>query len=886
MTDVVSFDVGFDGNRAFRGLETLRGLLNTTKKSALVDTAAITRSLNSINDVRLGGKLLDGFAADLERTRVQTEASLRAIRASVEAIPAPATRAQSALAGFAGGIAAIGFTYIISGLRETTGAMMDFADKASTIQAKLTLATSKFGDFAQANKDVVAIANKTRADIGSVTDLYSTMARNATTLKLSQQQVAQATTSVGMALKISGAGAQQASAAILQLSQAMGTGKLSGDEFASLAENAPRLMDLFAEALGRPRGELKKLASDGKITGAVIAKALTDPKLVANLEHEFGKIPVTFADIRTAFGNTFTLIAGAFAKGFGISDSLAVILTKVQNWGTGMQPTFEAIGKAIRQVFEQLAPVLSSMKEIGSQAISFLVNNMGALIGVAKAAAAAFLVFKAAAGAQWIAGTVSQIIALERALGAGGVASAIFSAGMKAVQSAINGVTIAIAANPIGFLAVALTAAITLLYQFRDSIMIGGGSIASLGDMARAAFEYIGPAISAIGDLAKSVFDSIGQFFSDNFQWIADVASSVFGDLDVSILGFMRLVARVLDTVTGLWRGTFNMIVAYWSNLPRALAAIFVNAFNQAATIVEGFINKTIGGINRVLAFANSLGASFGQIGNVSIGKMSGGGAVQLGRQMGEAYTAGFTRPLETGLNAWVKRADQIAADRKRRSNQQSRQDAQAQARANVPTPAAAGADGKGGNGKADAAKKAAEATKKYEDAVRSLNDRIRDLTLTQEQKALADEMERAGLGRDVEQVNAKADAIRALFRTLKDGEQAKKVSEVLADFNEKVRELAYNGEQLAQVEARRRAGLSTDLAVTNEMTQKIDAQAAAYYNLQKAKENASALKDFETDQDQRKQDLELDGLARTNPAKAEDERRLAQIKRERELNL
>ena len=881
MTDVVSFGVDFDGNRAFKGMDTLRSLLERTKNSAKTNTADISNSFRRLNNTPVHIKGLDQIARDMERTRAQTQAALRQMRASIESLPKPVSRAQSAFAGFAGGLAAIGFTYVINGLRETGRAFVDFTDKASNITAKLTLATNRFGDFAQANKDVLSIANKTRADIGAVTDLYATMARNAERLKLSQEQVATATRTVGMALKISGADTAASAGAIRQLSQAMASGVLRGDEFNSVNEAAPRLMELIADAAGKPVGALRKLAEEGKLTTEVLSKALTDPKLVAGIEKEFGKIPVTFGDIRTAFGNTFTLIAGAFAKGFGISDSLAVILAKVQAWGVSLQPTFESIGKAVRQVFEQLAPVIGAIKDVGATAISFLADNMGTIIGVAKAAAAAFLAFKAAAGAQWIAGTVGQIIALERALGATGAASAIFSAGMKAAQSAVRGLTVAIAANPIGFIAVALTSVITLLYQFRDSIMIGGGSIASLGDLGRAAFEFIGEALSGIADAAKTAFNAIGEFFSDNFGWIADIAGKVFGDLDVSLLGYMRLAARVWDNVIGFAVGAFKALVAYWTGLPNALATIFVNAFNGATAIVEGFINKTIQGVNKVISFANSLGASFDQISEVSLGRLAGGGAVQLGRKMGEAYASGFTSPLEGALNKWVSRADQIAAERQRKADADAKKDDPTKPQPRTATTTDTGtSDG----GKAD--KEAEKAAKKYADAVRDLNDRIKDLTLTKEQKALADELERAGLGRDITQINAKANAIRDLFRTLREGEKAQKVGEIISDFNDKIRELGYSQEQLAQVEARRRAGLNTDLSYHDALTDKLDAEALGWYRVAKAKEEAQNIASIERDQKQRAEDIQFDELARTNPNKAEDERRLAQIERERVANV
>lgn len=909
MSEILSYTSTFDDAGAFKGLQQLRSLLNTTKTAAQDSSSSIQRSFGNLNrnPIKIAG--LEDLTRLMERVRAETERSIRSIQSSFEKLPAPISRSQIAIGSFAGSLGAMGFAAALRGIEALGSGFSKFSDESGSIGAKLTLATAKFGSFAQAQQDVVAIANKSRSDLGSVTDLYATMARNANTLGLSQKQVATATQTVGMALKIGGQGAAQTSAAILQLSQAMGTGKLAGDEFASIAENAPRLMDLFAEAIGKPRGELKKLASDGKITSAVIAKALTDPKLVAGIEKEFGKIPVNFADIKTAANNTFTLISGAFAKGFGISDSLAVIVAKVQSWGTSMLPTFEAIGKAMREVFVAILPTLTTLKEVGSAALSFLLNNMTALIGVAKAAAASFLVFKAAAGAQWIAGTVSQIMALEKALGATGTVSALFSAGMKMAQSAVNGLTASLLANPFVALATAITAVSVLLYEFRDSIMIGGGSMASLGDVGRAAFDMIGESASAawdavsgfasdvgswfadtfsgLGDMARDVFGSVGDWFADTFSGMIDFAGQFFSGIDFSLLGMARLFARTLDLMIGQWRGTFSAMIAIFTGLPKAIATIFVNTVNGAMSIIEGFVNKTIGAINKVLAFANGLGAGLGQLSNVTLARMAGGGTVKLGADMGRAYASGFTKPVESALNSLVARADKKAAER----NRKAAADKKAEERANKPTPtskpAGAANDNKkksGGKDKGD--DQAAKDAKKYADAVTDLNNRIKDLTLTQEQKALADELERAGLGRDITQINAKANEIKRLFKVLRDGQQEAKVTEILKDFNEKVRELQYSQEQLAMVEARRRAGLNTDLAYTDALTAKVDAQAAAYYRLQKAKENAQAVKDMERDQAQRKQDLGVDQTARTNPDKAEDERKVIQIQRERDANI
>ena len=91
-------------------------------------------------------------------------------------------------------------------------------------------------------------------------------------------------------------GAQQAAAAQLQLNQALGSGKLAGEEFNAINEATPQLLDEVAKVLGVARGELKQLASDGGITSQVLIQALTNIKtkgadaLAASLDTPAGKL--------------------------------------------------------------------------------------------------------------------------------------------------------------------------------------------------------------------------------------------------------------------------------------------------------------------------------------------------------------------------------------------------------------------------------------------------------------------------------------------------------------------------------------------------------------------------------------------------------------------
>ena len=819
MDDLINFGIDYDGSRVSKGMAQLRALLENQKRHSAVNAAAIKQSLNSINNVQVRSNLLQGLTRELERSRRETDAALKQIKGSFESLPKPISSSRMAVISFAGSLAALGFTAVIAGIKEASSAFMGFSDQAGSIQAKLTLATQKMGDFATANRDVAQIANTTRADLGSVTDLYATMSRNADTLALSQKQVAVATQTVGMALKIGGQGAAQSSAAILQLSQAMGTGKLSGDEFASLAENAPRLMDLFASALGKPRGELKKLASEGKITSAVIAKALTDPKLVAAIQAEFAKIPVSFADIGTAAKNAGITMVGAFSQGASLGGGLRSALESIQEYVKANQQTFVEWGIRARYAFVALADAASSVWSILGPLLSTIADNLNLVATVLGAAVSGWAAYRTAVLVAAAANTplIASIISTTTSLGLAAGAQVAFAAATGVASTAIRAFTVALLTNPLTIIATAL------------AVVVGGVIAYTM----------------ATKDATKATESKMD----------AEIRAS-------------RVSAR---------RAEMEAKVAGWNDKQRAAAIASIQANLNAA---KAHLVAADAALKHALAEQAAAQAIL-RAKNATAGTTRGGG-LTVAKANADKADADAKRAAEAR-----KRAEEEVKGTQRALNDMQRMIARSTPpKISTPAPAPASTDKPAKSKAAEGLSDAEKAAKKYDEAIKNLNDRIKDLTLTEEQKALADELERAGLGRDITQINAKADAIRKLFKELKDGEKEKKVGEVIAEFNEKIRELSYSEEQLAMVEARRRAGLETDLSVTSEQTKRVDAQAQAYYRLQKAKESVKAVAEIEKDQKQRNEDIKNDDLARTNPDKAEDERRILQIERESEANI
>ena len=127
----------------------------------------------------------------------------------------------------------------------------------------------------------------------SATELATTYAKVRDSLKATGASVADTialTDTLAYSLRASGTTADQASAAIYQLSQALGTGTLRGDEFNSVAEGAPEFTRALARSLGVTTGELRNMANTGGLTNSVILSVTTE---LANLKLAASAVPLT-----------------------------------------------------------------------------------------------------------------------------------------------------------------------------------------------------------------------------------------------------------------------------------------------------------------------------------------------------------------------------------------------------------------------------------------------------------------------------------------------------------------------------------------------------------------------------------------------------------------
>jgi tape measure domain-containing protein len=259
--------------------------------------------------------------------------------------------------------------------------IIEYADAYTSLQNKLKLVTNSTTELGYATDEVANIAKKTGQALGATGDLYFKISQNTEKLGVSMTDVSRITETFAKTLAISGSSTQGAEAAILQFGQALASGVIRGDEFNSVAENAPAALDAFARALGVPKGELRKLAAEGMLTSDILISALQEQSQV--VDDLYAKTDTTIGQASTKLKNSMILFVGQLDTAVGASKSLVSSLEGISNWldsGTPLENTayqFKLWGYAIDDASSatvEFLGYLGLLKKDGGDTASFLAD--------------------------------------------------------------------------------------------------------------------------------------------------------------------------------------------------------------------------------------------------------------------------------------------------------------------------------------------------------------------------------------------------------------------------------------------------------------------------------------------------------------------------------
>lgn len=279
---------------------------------------------------------------------------------------------------------------------QTAGKILEMSDEITQTTSRLNMMNDGLQSTADLYNMVYVAANDVRGSLGDMASVVARFGNNAKDAFSSSAEVVQFANLVQKQMTIAGASTQEAANAELQLSQALGSGVLRGDELNSIFEQAPNLIQNIADYLNVPIGKIRSMAQDGELSADVVKQAVfaaTD-EINANFE----SMPMTWGQMWTVFQNNATM---AFQPVLQRLNDLA---------NTDGFQTFTT--NAINDLAVVAGVVLDIFEGIGSVG-TFVSDNWQIIGPIVEGVAAALTVYygwqllstsatKAAAAAQWI----------------------------------------------------------------------------------------------------------------------------------------------------------------------------------------------------------------------------------------------------------------------------------------------------------------------------------------------------------------------------------------------------------------------------------------------------------------------------------------------------
>ena len=224
------------------------------------------------------------------------------------------------------------------GLGIAANEIKQYADSWTRMGNKITTASQASGVQARSLESIRQSADNARIGMEAYIDLYARIMRSSKGVIKSEQEVTDVTDTVSKAFAIAGATAAEQAAGVLQLSQALGSGVLQGDELRSLRENSPVLMQAIAEEFGTTISGLKQLGAEGKLTTDRLVKAILSAK--SQIDDQFNSTSSTIEQSLTIVKNAATQFIGVTDKMTGSSKIITQSLK-------GIAEHFELIGNSV-----------------------------------------------------------------------------------------------------------------------------------------------------------------------------------------------------------------------------------------------------------------------------------------------------------------------------------------------------------------------------------------------------------------------------------------------------------------------------------------------------------------------------------------------------------
>lgn len=468
-----------------------------------------------------------------------------------------AAKSGAAFAGAAMGIEAAG-----RALKDMAVSAVKTTDQLTQLRARIDLINDGSQSTAEIMDKVFSAANRSRGSFLDMADSVAKLNMLAKDAFTSNDEAIYFVEQLNKQFKIAGAGVQETTSAMYQLTQAMAAGKLQGDEFRSIMENAPMLAQSIAQEMGLSVGQLKEMSSQGLITADIIKNALFNSAEETNAK--FAEIPMTFQDIGTKLQNDLIAAFQPVMEELGnmtSSDAFMSVLNELAFSFKVVAAAAQVSIAIIKGAFSGLSVVITTIKNIVSSFVQLFVTSMPLITAAIIGVSAAFLAQKAIMAShntmlalltvRTTLVTAASVI-LGGAIGAVGLAFGAFRAIAMTTQAVIMAIRTANIASAVA-MGVAKVATLALS---------GATAILNAIMMANPIPIFVGALMTlvAVFGLSRAAAGGFSETLSEVFSTIVHTAVWGVNKIIEALNWLIAKLNSVGDKVAKFFGGTFTAI--------------------------------------------------------------------------------------------------------------------------------------------------------------------------------------------------------------------------------------------------------------------------------------------------------------------------------------
>ena len=331
---------------------------------------------------------------------------------------------------------------------QTVGKALNISDELVQTTSRLNMMNDGVQTTAELVNMVYAAAQDARGSFSQMADVVARFGNNAKDAFSSSEEVVAFADLIQKQMTIAGASTQEAANAELQLSQALGSGVLRGDELNSIFEQAPNLIQNIADYLDVPIGKIREMAADGELSADVVKAAIFSA--ADDINSKFNEMPMTWGQIWQSMQNTALI---AFQPVLQRLNDLA----NSEAFQTFIQGAIEAMAT--------LANILLNVFEVAASVGAFIGDNWSIIAPIIYGVIAALGAYLA------IMGIVNAITAISAAIDATKAAADALAAGQTFLWTVQQyGLNAALAACPITWIIVLIIALIAIIFAVCNAI--------------------------------------------------------------------------------------------------------------------------------------------------------------------------------------------------------------------------------------------------------------------------------------------------------------------------------------------------------------------------------------------------------------------------------